>query len=142
MGWIQQTSKVVGFEPQVRVKIDASDWRLQSLFRNSWMRLCRRPHCTQARCIHPVMCWEGQASYFGSRAETTASNGRWRKWGSWGEGVNGSTASSPSGVRGGVPAAKRFSCIPEAPDGLSWNLLRPLQVRGACPLGSALNSGV
>jgi len=26
-------------------------------------------------------------------------------------------------VRGGAPAAKRFSCILEAPDGLSWNLL-------------------
>jgi len=76
MGWTQQTSKVVGSEPQVRVKIDASDWRLQSLFRNSCMDApVPSTHCTQARCIHPVMCWEGQASYFGSRAETTASNG-------------------------------------------------------------------
>jgi len=31
----------------------------------------------------------------------------------------------PSGVRGGATAAKRFSYIPEAPEGLSRNLLRP-----------------
>ena len=36
-----------------------------------------------------------------------------------------SAASSLSGVRGGAPAAKRFSCITEAPDSLSWNLLGP-----------------
>jgi len=35
-----------------------------------------------------------------------------------------SVVCSPAGVRGGIPAAKRFSCILEAPDGLSWNLLR------------------
>ena len=29
----------------------------------------------------------------------------------------------PRGVRGGALAAKRFSCILEAPNGLSWNLL-------------------
>ena len=37
----------------------------------------------------------------------------------------GSAVSSPSGVRGGAQAAKRFSGILEAPDGLSWNLWRP-----------------
>ena len=29
------------------------------------------------------------------------------------------------------PVAKTFTCIPDAPDGLSWNLLRPSL--GACP---------
>jgi len=36
----------------------------------------------------------------------------------WGSGV-----SSPIGVRGKAPAAKRFSCILEAPDSLAKNLL-------------------
>ena len=35
----------------------------------------------------------------------------------------GSAVCSPSGVRGGTLATKRFSCILQAPDGLSWNLL-------------------
>jgi len=38
----------------------------------------------------------------------------------------GSAVSSPSGVRGGAQAAKRFSGILEAPDGLSWNLWGPI----------------
>ena len=37
----------------------------------------------------------------------------------------GSAASSRSGVQGGAPAAKRFSCILQAPDGLSWNFFGP-----------------
>ena len=39
-------------------------------------------------------------------------------------GVRGSAVISPSDVRDKSPAAKRFSCILEAPDCLSWNLLR------------------
>jgi len=35
----------------------------------------------------------------------------------------GSAVSSPSGVRGGTPAAKKFSCILEAPGSLPRNLL-------------------
>jgi len=37
--------------------------------------------------------------------------------------VWGSAVSSPTGVRERALAAERFSCILEAPDGLSWNLL-------------------
>jgi len=35
----------------------------------------------------------------------------------------GSAVSSPTAVWGGAPAAKRFSCILKAPQGLSENLL-------------------
>jgi len=40
--------------------------------------------------------------------------------GSW---VN--AVSFPSGIRDAAQAAKKFSCILDAPDGLSWNLLEP-----------------
>jgi len=40
----------------------------------------------------------------------------------------------PSGVRGGAPAAKRFSCILEPPYSLSCNLLGPSSGRGIAPL--------
>ena len=42
--------------------------------------------------------------------------------------------SSPNGFRGGGPAAERFSCILEAPDSLSWNLLGA-KLGGRGPLG-------
>ena len=64
-------------------------------------------------------------------ARSSRSKGQRRGWCSWpallstGSGVRESAVSSPSGLRGGAPAAKRFSCIVEAPYGLSWNLLRP-----------------
>ena len=52
----------------------------------------------------------------------------------------GKPAPSPSAVGLGEccklpqpPAAKRFSCIPEAPDGLSWNFLR-VSSGGMAPL--------
>ena len=38
-------------------------------------------------------------------------------------GVWGSAVSSPSGVLGGASAAVKFSCILEAPESHSWNLL-------------------
>jgi len=51
--------------------------------------------------------------------------------GGWGIAEN-----SPSVVRGGALAARRFSCILQAPDSLSWNFLEakfgehgPLKVR-------------
>jgi len=62
-----------------------------------------------------------QASYFwsGGRAEKAESGdevlARAQEPGVWGCAV-----SSPSEVRSRVPAAKRFSNILEAPDGLSW----------------------
>ena len=40
--------------------------------------------------------------------------------GSW---VN--AISFPSGIQYGAQAAKKFSCILDAPDGLSWNLFGP-----------------
>jgi len=40
---------------------------------------------------------------------------------------------------GGAPAAKRFSCILEAPHGVYWNLLGPSS-RGAWPPASPLKS--
>jgi len=63
----------------------------------------------------------------GSMAEPRGPNGRERGWGLGGddsqlEGL-GSTVSSPSEVLGTATAAKRFSCILEAPGSLSWNLL-------------------
>ena len=48
---------------------------------------------------------------------------------SWGRGW-GSAVSSPSGVRGGALAAERFSCILQAPDSLSWNLLMGVNFGG------------
>ena len=42
-------------------------------------------------------------------------------------------------VRGGVPAAKRFSCILEAPDGLSWNLFVAKFGVGHAPSAPPLN---
>jgi len=67
----------------------------------------------------------GQASCFGSgaRTETRGPHGRERGVGFLGRGqlvpytmtALRSAVSSPSGVRGRVPAAKRFPCILEAP---------------------------
>jgi len=50
-----------------------------------------------------------------------------------GLGLSGSAASYPSGVLGGDPAAKRFSCIPGIPDGLSWDLLGQVRATLALP---------
>jgi len=43
----------------------------------------------------------------------------------------GSVVNSPSVGSG----ARRFSCILEAPDGISWNLLEPCKFGGMAPLG-------
>jgi len=84
----------------------------------------------------------GQAFYFRGEGNVGRANarglwGREREWGSWGWGGGSysplpisymvSMGSSvcklpPSEVRGGAWAAKRFSCILKAPDGLPWNL--------------------
>ena len=53
--------------------------------------------------------------------------------------VWGCALSFPGGIRGGAPAAKRFSCILEAPHGVYWNLLGPSS-RGAWPPASPLKS--
>jgi len=45
----------------------------------------------------------------------------------------GSAVCSPSGVRGGTLATKRFSCILQAPDGLSRNLLGAKLWEACCP---------
>jgi len=47
----------------------------------------------------------------------------------------GSNVNSPSGVQGGALAAERFSCILQAPDGLSWNLSGAKFRWGHAPLG-------
>ena len=52
--------------------------------------------------------------------------------------VCGCALSFPGGIRGGAPAAKRFSCILEAPHDVYWNLLGPSS-RGAWPPASPLN---
>jgi len=44
--------------------------------------------------------------------------------------VSGNVVSSFSGVQGGAPAAERFSCILEAPDGLSYNLILDTKAAG------------
>ena len=79
-------------------------------------------------------CRKGPSVLFRVRGEGrwAEARGRERGWGSWrgaasllpiSYGVCGSAVSSRSEVRGGAPAAKRFSCILEGPDGLSCNLL-------------------
>jgi len=83
-------------------------------------------------------CWEKPCLLFrvrgeGRRVKARGPKGRQRGWGLLGKGaasllptsweVWGIAVSSSSGVGGGAPAAKRFSCILEEPDSLSWNLL-------------------
>ena len=45
------------------------------------------------------------------------------------------------GVRDRALAAKRFFCILEAPDGLSWNLLGTKFLGGMAPLNPPMTSG-
>jgi len=85
------------------------------------MPLFVQPH----RQIQPVMLGGVQGA--GARAETQGPKGRERGVVFMGRGSQlggmGNVVSSPSGIRGRAAAAKKFSCILQAPDGLSWNLL-------------------
>ena len=87
------------------------------------------------------LCWEGPSLLFHVRGE--GPKDREQGWGSWKGGnqppfhqLGGleERCKLPSGVRGGAPAAKRFSCILEPPYSLSWNLLGPSSGRGMTPL--------
>ena len=55
------------------------------------------------------------------QVKTALGRGYWG--GTTSYGVWGNAVSYPSGIRDGAPAAKRFYCILEVPDGISWNLL-------------------
>jgi len=91
-----------------------------------------------------VLGWA--VSYFGSGARPDGPKPEAQKAESGGGvlgGVWGSAVSSPSAVGDGAPAARRFSCISEVPNCLSWNLLGSKFGRGegTAPLNPPMSGG-